>query len=60
MRTDGLQEKTFAGAVASYQEAEARSAVCDQVEIGEQCTDLGLAAHRDIRQADTRHHAAFK
>ena len=60
MRADGLQKEALARAVASDQKPKARSAVGDQVEVGEQRADLDLAAHGDVGQADARHHAALE
>ena len=60
MRSDGLEQKALAGAVATDQEAEARPTVGDETQIGEQGADLDLAPYGDVRKADARDHAALE
>ena len=57
---DGLQEKALARAVTPYQKAERRPALGDELKIGEEGANLGLAAHGYVGQADARHHAALE
>ena len=60
MRSDGLEQKALAGAVATDQKAEACAAVGDETQIGEQGANLDLASHGDIGKADARDHAALE
>ena len=60
MRADGLQEEALARAIPAYEEAEAGSAVCHEVEVMQERLDLPFAPHRDVGQTDARHDAAFE
>ena len=60
MRADGLQEEALAGAVAAHEKAEARAAVCHEVEVVEKRLNLAFAAHGDVGQANARHHASLE
>ena len=60
MRADRLEQEALAGAVAADEEAEARAAVGDEVEVVKQGGNLGLAAHGDVRKADSGHNAALE
>ena len=60
MRADGLEQKALAGSVATDQKAEARAAVGDETQVGEQGADLYLAPYGDVGKADARDHAALE
>ena len=60
MRSDGLEQKALAGAVATDQEAETRPTVGDETQIGEQGADLDLAPYGNVGKADARDHAALE
>ena len=57
---DGLEQKALAGAVATDQKAEARAAVGDEAQIGEQSANLDLAAYGNVGKADARDDAALE
>ena len=60
MCTNGLEQKTLAGAVATDQKAEARAAIGDEAQVGEQGADLDLTSHGDVGKADARDDAALE
>ena len=60
VRADGLEQKALAGAVTTDQKAEARAAVGDETQIGEQGADFDLAPYGDVRKADARDNAALE
>ena len=60
MRADGLEQKALAGAVTTDQKAEARAAVGDETQVGEQSTDLDLSSHGDVGKADARDNTALE
>ena len=57
---DGLQQEALAAAVAPDDKAEGRAALRNNVHVVKQRFDLVFPPHRDIRQADARHHAALQ
>ena len=60
VRADRLEQEALARAVATYEEAEAGTAVGDKVEVMEEGANFSLAADRYVGQADARHHATLE
>ena len=57
---DGLEKEALAAAVATHKEAEARTAVSDEVEVVEEGRHLAVATNGDVGQAHARDDASLQ